>query len=104
MEAANSASAAGSKTVRGWTGFGSGASTSTSRMARSAPVGALGSGSGRRALSPLPSAFRFMFHQFRGQLEVGNGPARPDVVTDDRLAEAGGLGQANVARDAGSVD
>src|SRR5262249_25728300 len=95
MEAASSSSRAASMPARGWKGLGSrlcvGTSEETSR-------GLSPSGSGRRAESPLPSAFLFMAHELLGQVQVGLGPLRPDVVEQDRLTEARGLPQADAPR------
>src|SRR5512139_1956357 len=98
IDAANSSSAASVMTVRGWKGLGSRRSTGSCRVAPS-PAGtvACGSGSGRRALSPLPSAFLFMRDELLRQLQVGLAALGPDVVEKDGLAEAGGLAQADTA-------
>src|SRR5262245_26484677 len=99
MEAARACSAAASSFSRGWKGFASSRSTGTS-VAR-APGGA-SSGSGRRAESPLPSAFLFMPHHLLGQVQVGLGSLRPYVIEQYGFAEARGLGQPHAARDDGA--
>src|SRR5262245_5958683 len=99
MEAASACSAAASMPSRGWKGFASSLSTGTSAACSTAD----GSGSGRRAESPLPSAFLFMRHHFLGQVQVGLGPLGPYVIEQYGFAEAGGLGQPHAARDDGAV-
>src|SRR5262245_5157583 len=103
MEAARDCRAAGSMTRRGCWGLGSSRSTATSAV-DSAPRSSPPSGSGRRAASPLPSALRFMGHHLLGQVQVGLGPPGADVVEQDGLAEAGGLGEPHAARDDGAED
>src|SRR5688572_19502908 len=102
MEAASSSRRASFMAERGCTGFGSRASIGTS-AAVSGLAGA-GSGSGRRAESPLPRAFRFMAHHFLGQVQVRLGALRPYVIENNRFTEAGGLAQADAAGDRGGED
>src|SRR5688572_16671993 len=97
IDAASSSRRAASMATRGWNGLGSRLPTGTSYVRSGGAPGA--SGSGRRAESPLPSAFLFMSHHFLGQVEVGLGPARADVVEEDRFPEARGLAQPHAARD-----
>src|SRR5437763_15152450 len=93
---------------RGWSGFGSMRSIGTSVVC-SGGVGAAGGGAagvgrvGSSAPRPLPSALRevsglFMVQNLFGELNVALGTAGSGVVGQDRLAEAGGLRQANAAR------
>src|SRR5688572_1933578 len=96
-DAASSSRRPASMAERGWKGFGSRRSTGTSWAPSAGALG--GSGSGRSAESPFPSAFLFMSHHFLGQLQVGLGPAGADVVEEDRLSEARRLAQAHAARD-----
>src|SRR5688572_9407892 len=102
IEAASSPRRAGFMAVRGWTGFGSSAAVGTS-AAESGRAGA-GSGSGRRAESPLPSAFRFMAHHFLGQVQVRLGALRPYVIENNRLTKTGGRPQAHAAGNGGGED
>src|SRR5687767_10070962 len=97
MDAASSSRRAASMAVRGWSGLGSRLPAGTSSACCGGALEA--SGSGRSAESPLPSAFLFMSHHFLGQVEVRLGPARADVVEEDRLPEARGLSQPHAARD-----
>src|SRR5262245_32722326 len=101
MEAARACRAAGSMARRGCWGLASSCSMGTSAACSPGAAGPP-SGSGRRAASPLPSALRFMGHHFLGQVQVGLGPPGADVVKQDGLAEAGGLGQAHAAGDDGA--
>src|SRR5262249_19245024 len=96
MDAASSPRRTASIAERGWNGLGS-------RLATGASSGdstgaAAGSGSGSSAESPLPSAFLFMGPHFLGQVQVGFRPLGPDVVEEDRLAEARRLSEPHGAR------
>src|ERR1700730_11044673 len=58
---------------------------------------------GSRAPKPLPRALRelsglFMVQNFFGKLNVTLGAAGPRVIDEDRLAETGGFGQPDAAR------
>src|SRR4051812_904425 len=105
IDAASSCSRSGSKTRLGWTGL---ASISSMRIvwgltaAAGAEAAAAGSATGalrvgRRAVNPLPSALRgpsgglFIGENLLGQLNVGLGSFRANVVTQDWLAVAGRL-------------
>src|SRR5688500_5025438 len=94
-EAASSERRSLSNALRGWSGFGSRSSMGTS--AAVSAESAVGSGSGRSADRPLPSAFLFMGHDFLGEVEIGLGPLRPYVVEQYRFTKAGGLGEPDAA-------
>src|SRR2546428_8056113 len=79
-----------SKDFLGWLGFGATESIGTSRsVSPSAGVDE------SRAPRPRPSPRLFMAQHLARQVEVGERPARPDIVEDDRLAVARRLGQAD---------
>src|SRR5512140_1789990 len=118
IDAASSSSCSGANTLRGWSGFGSIASTATSRssfpsilwssagtgVAAAVVVGVVRDSSS--ALSPRPSTLRggrpvgslVIFQDLLGQVDVAFGAARPHVVKQCRLAETGRFGEAHVAR------
>src|SRR5262245_54743193 len=100
-ESASSWRRPASTPIRGWCGFGSRLAVGSSIPAP--PEGA-GSGSGRSAESPLPSAFLFMGHHFLGEVQVGLGPLRPYVIEDYGFTEAGRLPEADAAGHRGLED
>src|SRR5262245_32196568 len=95
-DAASSASRPGSNTVRGWNGFGSRLEMGTVDV-DSGGVSA-GSGTGRSAESPLPSAFLFIGHDFLREIQVRLGASRPYVIEQYWFTETGRLGQPHAAR------
>src|SRR6185436_2892790 len=76
----------------------------TSILVSPVDTGGAAAAAGIRLPSPLPNAFLFMRHELPGEAEVRLGPPRSDVVEHDRLAVAGRLSQADIARDDRLVD
>src|SRR5271154_1803242 len=116
MDCASSSRLSSRKRVRGWCGFGSIRSMSTSRMppaGRATSVGSglafwssLSGGSGSRikALKPLPNAFRAIGNYLLGKLDVAGRSCAVYVIEYNRLTVTWGFGKADVARDHGLED
>ncbi len=94
---------------RGWKGIGLEARRPAPRPRSTSGDGGVlqARAGGRRAPCRAPSLRPFMGeqgelavgHDLLGEVQVGLGPLRPDVVEEDRLAEARRLGQADAPRD-----
>src|SRR6266481_7735137 len=105
MDCANSASRSLWNIRRGWSGLASMASTGTDCVvsSRAAETGIVEGGRvGSSAPRPLPSALRelsglFMCQNLFCELDVAFSAPGSRVVDEDRLAEAGGLGQTYTA-------
>src|SRR6185369_7045384 len=97
IDAASSSSFASRKTVRGWSGFGSRRSRSTSIS--TSPCSTVAVPEEKSALSPLPSAFLVICQNLLGQIQVTVRTPTFHIVEQDRLAVARRLGEPHVARD-----
>src|ERR1051326_8205746 len=105
IDCASSSSFSGANVRRGWIGFGSMRSRTTSCARSGAGAGTSATAvvrEGSRAPSPLPSALRelsglFMVQDFFGELDITFGPFGSGVVGENRFPEAGRLGEANAA-------
>src|SRR5262245_4060204 len=99
-DAASSFKALISKSFLGCCGFGLMVSVAISWTPAASPgVGSPRPG-GSKAPRPRPSPCRLVMDEhLLGELEVGNGSGRPEVVEKDGTAVAGRLRETNVARD-----
>src|SRR5438552_13904308 len=111
MEFASSCSRSGSNTRRGWTGFGS--ISLIPICVGDSRAGCTASAAerfGSRAVSPFPKALRgascglFIGEYLLGQLDIAFRSPGADVVAQDWLTVAGGLGKADISRDDGAKD
>src|SRR5688572_20054033 len=101
-ESANSRKALSSKSFLGWFGFGLMAVIGSSIDAATVPASEeLDS----RAPNPRPSPCRLdMRKHLLGELQIGNGSGRPQIVEHDRLAMARRLGQPDISGDHSGED
>src|SRR5262249_18009085 len=82
---------------RGWSGFGSSRSRSTSMS--TSPCSTVAVPDVKSALSPLPSAFLVICQNLLGEIHVAIRPSALHIIENNGLTVTRSLGEAYVGRD-----